>query len=154
MQQDRELRMESAALENATVRLSRRAPAWIAVLLLCGLVLATRARIGSIPGTSITNIAPSRRFYAGGGGSVRGFGYQLIGPRNTAGDPSGGRSLTEFSLEARVKTGIFGGALSIVPVHPPVLVYVPVELASTLPRLPSVVAHRRRSGVPVVESNV
>lgn len=78
-------------------------------------VVAVRARLGSIPGTTIENIAPSRRFYAGGGGSVRGYGYQMIGPRDTLGDPSGGRSLTEFSLEARIKTGMLGGNLSIVP---------------------------------------
>lgn len=78
-------------------------------------VAAGRVRLGSIPGAPINNIAPSRRFYAGGGGSVRGFGYQQIGPRDTLGDPSGGRSLTEVSLEARIKTGWFGGALSVVP---------------------------------------
>ena len=78
-------------------------------------VLAARARLGSIPGTDIANIAPSRRFYAGGGGSVRGYGYQMIGPRDDLGDPSGGRSLSEFSIEARVKTGLLGGALSVVP---------------------------------------
>ena len=78
-------------------------------------VLAARARVGTIPGASIVSIAPSRRFFAGGGGSVRGYGYQQIGPRDTVGDPSGGRSLTEFSLEARVKTGWFAGALSLVP---------------------------------------
>lgn len=80
-----------------------------------GFVLAARTRLGSIPGTAIENIAPSRRFYAGGGGSVRGYGYQKIGPTDTAGNPSGGRSLTEFSLEARVNTGMFGGALQVVP---------------------------------------
>lgn len=79
------------------------------------LVVAGRVRFGSILGTDITNIAPSRRFYAGGGGSVRGYGFQLIGPRDTAGEPSGGRALSEFSLEARVKTGLMGGAISLVP---------------------------------------
>ena len=79
------------------------------------IVLAARTRVGSIPGTDIANIAPSRRFYAGGGGSVRGYGYQEIGPRDTANAPSGGRSLLEFSLEARVGTGLFGGALQVVP---------------------------------------
>lgn len=79
------------------------------------LVVAGRVRFGTIIGTDITNIAPSRRFYAGGGGSVRGYGYQLIGPRDTAGEPSGGRALSEFSLEARVKTGLLGGAVSLVP---------------------------------------
>nr|WP_225425683.1 BamA/TamA family outer membrane protein [Pelagerythrobacter rhizovicinus] len=78
-------------------------------------VLAGRARFGSIPGTAIENIAPSRRFYAGGGGSVRGYGYRKIGPRDENGDPTGGRSLAELALEARIKTGFFDGALSVVP---------------------------------------
>ena len=78
-------------------------------------VLAARARVGSIPGTALANIAPSRRFYAGGGGSVRGYGYQEIGPRNTAGDPSGGRSLVELSVEARIGTGLLDGAVELVP---------------------------------------
>lgn len=70
--------------------------------------LAGRARLGSITGASLTNIAPSRRFYSGGGGSVRGYGYQAIGPRDAFGDPVGGRSLAEFSIEARVRVGAFG----------------------------------------------
>lgn len=71
-------------------------------------VLAGRARLGSISGTALNNIAPSRRFYAGGGGSIRGFSYQNIGPRDAFGDPIGGRSLAEFSLEARLRFGVFG----------------------------------------------
>ena len=71
-------------------------------------VLAGRTRLGSISGTALNNIAPSRRFYAGGGGSIRGFSYQDIGPRDAFGDPIGGRSLAEFSLEARVRFGVFG----------------------------------------------
>ncbi|WP_371433543.1 autotransporter assembly complex family protein [Novosphingobium sp.] len=78
-------------------------------------VMAGRVRFGAIQGADIASIAPSRRFYAGGGSSVRGYGYQQIGPRDTTGAPSGGRSLTEFSLEARVKTGLMGGAVSVVP---------------------------------------
>lgn len=78
-------------------------------------VIAGRGRVGSILGTDIANIAPSRRFYAGGGGSVRGYGYQEIGPRDDQDEPNGGRSLVEFSLEARVGTGLFGGAVSVVP---------------------------------------
>lgn len=74
-------------------------------------VIAGRTRLGSIIGASSNRIAPSRRFYAGGGGSVRGYGYQSIGPRDVNNDPMGGRSLTEFSLEARVRFG----ALGIVP---------------------------------------
>ncbi len=72
------------------------------------ITLAGRARLGSITGASLSSIAPSRRFYSGGGGSVRGYGYQAIGPRDAYGDPVGGRSLAEFSLEARVRMGAFG----------------------------------------------
>jgi len=55
------------------------------------LVIAARARFGSIYGIARDRLAPSRRFYAGGGGSVRGFGYQELGPKavefNEDGDP-------------------------------------------------------------------
>ena len=72
-------------------------------------VLAARTRLGTILGAPRDAIAPSRRFYAGGGASVRGYGYQEIGPRDPNNDPIGGRSLTEFSVEARVKLlGSFG----------------------------------------------
>jgi translocation and assembly module TamA len=70
--------------------------------------VAGRVRFGSIAGASRDRIAPSRRFYAGGGGSVRGYGYQKIGPVDVNGDPVGGRSLAEFSIEARVRFGAFG----------------------------------------------
>jgi len=73
------------------------------------IVMAGRVRLGTIAGAPRDAIAPSRRFYAGGGASVRGYGYQSIGPRDPNNDPIGGRSLTEFSLEARVKAfGNFG----------------------------------------------
>ncbi|TIX51345.1 autotransporter assembly complex protein TamA [Alteraurantiacibacter aquimixticola] len=79
------------------------------------LVLAGRARFSSIPGASVEDIAPSRRIYAGGGGSVRGYGYREIGPRNSEGDPTGGLSAVEFSLEARIRTGMLDGTLGVVP---------------------------------------
>ena len=78
-------------------------------------VLAGRVRFASIPGAPLFAIAPSRRLYAGGGASVRGYGYQAVGPRNDLGEPVGGRSLVEASVEARVGTGFFDGALSVVP---------------------------------------
>ena len=53
-------------------------------------------------------IAPSRRLYAGGGGSVRGFGYQQLGPRDINNDPVGGRSLVEGAIEARYRFGDYG----------------------------------------------
>ena len=90
------------------------------------LVIAGRARFGSVMGISRDELAPSRRLYAGGGGSVRGFGYQQLGPRadvpNPKFDPDdpdekdsplisipiGGRSLTEFALEGRYRFGDYG----------------------------------------------
>ncbi len=78
-------------------------------------VIAGRARIGSTVGAAREDIAPSRRFYSGGGGSVRGFGYQEIGPRNALDRPIGGRSLVEFSLEARIRLPVFGGNFGVVP---------------------------------------
>jgi translocation and assembly module TamA len=74
-----------------------------------GVVLAGRARLGTIAGAPRDQVAPSRRFYAGGGASVRGYTFQAIGPRDPNNDPIGGRSLTEFSIEARVRAfGSFG----------------------------------------------
>ena len=80
-----------------------------------GIVLAGRVRLASIPGAPVSAIAPSRRLYAGGGGSVRGYGYRQIGPLNDTGDPIGGRSLVELSAEARIPTGFLDGAISVVP---------------------------------------
>ncbi len=78
-------------------------------------IMAGRGRFGSIPGTDLASIAPSRRYYAGGGGSVRGYGFQAIGPRDALGLPTGGRSLVELAVEARIKTGFLDGAVSVVP---------------------------------------
>ncbi|GGE07155.1 outer membrane protein assembly factor [Polymorphobacter glacialis] len=72
------------------------------------LVIAGRARVGSIVGAPRDEIAPSRRLYAGGGGSVRGYGFQELGPRGADNEPLGGRSLTEFALEARYRFGDYG----------------------------------------------
>jgi translocation and assembly module TamA len=72
------------------------------------LVFAGRARVGSIQGIDRNDLPPSRRYYAGGGGSVRGFGYQELGPRSPDGKPVGGRSLVEFAVEARYRFGNFG----------------------------------------------
>lgn len=78
-------------------------------------VLAVRGRFASIRGAPLFAIAPSRRLYAGGGSSVRGYGYQSVGPKNDFLEAIGGRSLVEASIEARIGTGLFGGALSVVP---------------------------------------
>ncbi len=72
------------------------------------IVIAGRAKAGTIQGVARDDLAPSRRYYGGGGGSVRGYGYQRLGPFDPNGDPVGGRSLNEFALEARYRFGDFG----------------------------------------------
>jgi translocation and assembly module TamA len=90
------------------------------------ITIAGRARVGSIYGAELIELAPSRRLYAGGGGSVRGFGFQELGPRvelpnpnfdptdpdekddPTVLRPTGGRSLVEFAVEARYRFGNYG----------------------------------------------
>ncbi|MGR0185859.1 autotransporter assembly complex protein TamA [Azospirillum aestuarii] len=66
-------------------------------------VAAARIGVGSTVGASLDEVPPDHRFYAGGGGSVRGYGFQKAGPRDIYGDPTGGRSLFEAGLELRVK---------------------------------------------------
>lgn len=72
------------------------------------LILAGRARVGSIAGIERAKLAPSRRYYGGGGGSVRGFGFQQLGPKDPNGDPVGGRSTNEAAGEVRYRFGNFG----------------------------------------------
>ncbi|MGE0503487.1 MAG: autotransporter assembly complex family protein [Rhizobiaceae bacterium] len=72
-------------------------------------VFAARAAAGSIQGAGLAAVPADRRFYAGGGGSVRGYAYQGIGPRDVFGKPTGGLSYTEASLEMRMAvTETFG----------------------------------------------
>src|SRR3546814_11477164 len=67
-------------------------------------VLAGRLRFGQISGAPLFNIAPPRRLYAGGRGSVRGSGYQAIGPTALNSDPIAGRSRTEAALQSRIRS--------------------------------------------------
>jgi translocation and assembly module TamA len=77
-------------------------------------VLAERVHFGSIVNGSIPAIPASRRFYSGGGGSVRGYGYQDVGPRFPNNSPEGGISLIETSVELRRKVaGPFGVAMFV-----------------------------------------
>jgi translocation and assembly module TamA len=64
-------------------------------------VVAARLRLGRILNGTVDQIPASQRFYAGGGGSVRGFPYQAVGPRLEDDTPRGGVFLFESSLEVR-----------------------------------------------------
>ena len=72
------------------------------------IVLAGRVRVGSILGAGLDDIAPSRRYFSGGGGSVRGYGFLKIGPQDAQDNPIGGRTVTEFAGEVRYRFGNFG----------------------------------------------
>jgi len=77
------------------------------------LLLATRLKLGSVePYGSSTEIPFNVRFFAGGPGSVRGFQLNRLGPLNADGDPIGGLSLIEGSVELRFPLfGDFGAVL-------------------------------------------
>lgn len=64
-------------------------------------VLAGRLRLGSILGGEELTVPSDRLFYSGGGGSVRGYSYQGVGPRLPDNTPRGGLSLFETSVEVR-----------------------------------------------------
>ncbi|MBX5043933.1 outer membrane protein assembly factor [Rhizobium lentis] len=69
-----------------------------------GVVLAGKVAAGTLVSSGgIENIPATQRFFAGGGGSVRGYAYQEISPYNDDGDATGGRSYVTGSLEARIK---------------------------------------------------
>ena len=66
-------------------------------------VLAGRVAAGAMGGPELDAIPANWRFYAGGGGSVRGYAYNELGPTVFWGAVVGGRSLFEASAEVRVK---------------------------------------------------
>lgn len=65
-------------------------------------VLAVRGLWGSIVGSGNFDIPATERFFAGGGGSVRGYEYQGVGPQEDD-KPTGGRSVVTGGAELRVK---------------------------------------------------
>ncbi|MCI4678639.1 autotransporter assembly complex protein TamA [Rhodoblastus acidophilus] len=66
-------------------------------------VLAGRVALGAGGGAYILDIPDNRRFFAGGGGSVRGYPWRSLSPLGANGEPMGGQSLFEASAEARIK---------------------------------------------------
>lgn len=77
-------------------------------------VLAGRLRAGSITGQPRDDVPANKRFYAGGGESVRGYKFQEVGPIDDDNDPLGGRSLFETSLELRTRVWGNLGVVSFV----------------------------------------
>jgi translocation and assembly module TamA len=75
-------------------------------------IVAARLAFGSISGAALQDIPANIRFFAGGGGSVRGYPYRTLGPLGPFDLPIGGRSLLEASVEARIK---FTETIGLVP---------------------------------------
>jgi translocation and assembly module TamA len=67
-------------------------------------VFAVRGRLGSLIGADTDEIPATRRFYAGGGGSIRGYEFEKVGPLDDNNNPLGGRSVVELGAELRVRT--------------------------------------------------
>jgi translocation and assembly module TamA len=89
-------------LSLAFSKLSASASAYREVLDDRRLVLAFKAAAGSILGAGRDAVPADIRFYVGGGGSVRGYEYQSVGPLEGT-DPVGGRSFFLVNAEARWK---------------------------------------------------
>ncbi|MEJ2690955.1 MAG: outer membrane protein assembly factor BamA, partial [Deltaproteobacteria bacterium] len=66
------------------------------------LVIALRTTAGTVDPIHTTDYIPiSKRFFAGGSNSVRGYAYQDLGEKDQLGEPIGGYSLFEASAELR-----------------------------------------------------
>lgn len=65
-------------------------------------VLAGRVSAGSVAGASLSDVPASTRFFAGGGGSVRGYEYRSLGP-SIDGDVIGGLGYVGASAELRLR---------------------------------------------------
>lgn len=61
--------------------------------------LLTRAEFGATAVDNILELPGSKRFYAGGDTSIRGYGYEELGPLNPLGEVIGGKYLLVGSVE-------------------------------------------------------
>jgi len=66
-------------------------------------ILAGKLALGSLDGAPLSQLPSDQRIYAGGGGSVRPYGYLMAGPLAPNNVPIGGRSSLVLNLEARIK---------------------------------------------------
>jgi outer membrane protein insertion porin family len=98
-------------------------------------VLATRLKLGGIePYAGSASVPSNVRFFAGGAGSVRGFANNRLGPLDTDGNPIGGNSLIEGSLELRFRVTRTWGGVAFIDfgnVFPPAFTYRLTDLRYT-----------------------
>jgi len=69
------------------------------ILPLAGGRIISRGGFGATWVDAFATFPASLRFFAGGDSSVRGFDYQSLGPRNSAGEVTGGKNLITGSIE-------------------------------------------------------
>lgn len=98
--------------ENFGIRAQSEGRAYVALDDEARTVLAARMLVGSVSGASRDETPDNLLFFAGGGGSVRGYGFHNIGIVEADGDITGGRSKIEGSIEARVKVTENFGAVA------------------------------------------
>jgi translocation and assembly module TamA len=79
-------------------------------------VLAVRAVVGQAIGASEFSLPPDQRFYGGGSGTIRGFGYQKVGPSfaNNPDFPTGGTAISAGGVELRQRFGRNFGAAAFI----------------------------------------
>lgn len=67
------------------------------------IIFANRAKLGAVWGQGVSDLPADKRLYSGGGGSVRGYGYQLVSPLDANNDPTGGKYQLEVGSEMRFR---------------------------------------------------
>jgi translocation and assembly module TamA len=78
-------------------------------------VLAARALVGVAEGAGELSLPPDQRFYAGGTSTIRGYGYQLVGPMFPHTDiPTGGTAITTGGIEFRQRLYTNWGVVAFV----------------------------------------
>ncbi len=66
-------------------------------------IIAGRGRVGMIFGDELEALPSNKRFFSGGGGTVRGYEFQSIGPLDGENEPTGGRSTIDLGVELRAR---------------------------------------------------
>jgi translocation and assembly module TamA len=77
-------------------------------------VLALRGLIGSVAGATTFEVPPDQRFYGGGGGTIRGYRFQSVGPQFADKNPIGGTAIDVGTVEFRQRFGESYGAVVFV----------------------------------------
>ncbi|MDP2556329.1 autotransporter assembly complex family protein [Photobacterium damselae subsp. piscicida] len=71
-----------------------------------------RLDAGAVFTNHLATVPPSMRFFAGGDNSIRGYGYESVGPRDSAGKLLGGKYMATSSLEYQYRVyGDWWGAI-------------------------------------------